>query len=254
MLEKNRMEEPRNSVVQVTFGEHNGTYSYYNDQFDLHRSDFVYVEGEFEGMIGCVLDVHYNFKAKRSVFKRVVSRVNVEQLDQPLLGGKRLLFFDRKVLDPEKAALILGARKDDDDDYYIGSGDPAFSLDNMDGLKLSIQDARYGFRRYMDGEVVFLSLDGTKGTAMFSSTYGSGTMVEFEYSEGIIQNISCSCFGHFNCCHEFAAMLQLREVMKGIEAEYKAEYEVSRFFVAVSTERVEEMKERKNGKRGGRRE
>jgi len=135
MLEKNCMEEPRNSVVQVTFGERNGTYSYYNDQFDLHRGDFVYVEGEFEGMIGYVLDVHYNFKAKRSVFKRVVSRLNVEQLDRPLLGGERLLFFDRKVLDPEKAALILGVRKDDDDDdYYIGSGDPAFSMDNMEDV------------------------------------------------------------------------------------------------------------------------
>ena len=49
------METPRKSVVQVTFGDRNGTYSYYNEQFDLHRGDFVYVEGEFEGMIGCVL-------------------------------------------------------------------------------------------------------------------------------------------------------------------------------------------------------
>lgn len=237
MLEKNRMEEPRNSVVQITFGERNGTYSYYNDQFDLHRGDFVFVEGEFEGMIGCVLDVHYNFKAKRSVFKRVVSRINVEQLDQPLLGGEHLLFFDRKVLNPEKAALILGVRQDDDDeDYYIGSGDPAFSLDNMDGLKLNIQDARYGFRRYLDGEVVFLSLDGTRGTAMFSSTYGSGTMVEFEYSEGMIQNISCSCFGHFNCCHEFAAMLQLRETLLEIERDHKEEYDETGYFAAIQKE------------------
>lgn len=236
MLEKNRMGEPRRSVVQVAFGERNGTYSYYNDQFDLHRGDFVYVEGEFEGMIGCVLDVHYNFKAKRSVFKHVVSRVNVEQLEKPLLGGERLLFFDRKILDTEKAALILGVRKEDDDDHYIGSGDPAFSLDNMDGLKLSIQDARYGFRRYLDGEVVFLSLDGTKGTAMFSSTYGSGTMVEFEYSEGMIQKISCSCFGHFNCCHEFAAMLQLRETLLEIERNYKEEYDETGYFAAIQKE------------------
>jgi len=252
MLEKNCMEEPRNSVVQVTFGERNGTYSYYNDQFDLHRGDFVYVEGEFEGMIGYVLDVHYNFKAKRSVFKRVVSRLNVEQLDRPLLGGERLLFFDRKVLDPEKAALILGVRKDDDDDYYIGSDDPSFSLDNMDGLKLNIQDARYGFRRYLDGEVVFLSLDGTKGTVMFSSTYGSGTMVEFEYSEGMIQNISCSCFGHFNCCHEFAAMLQLRETLLEIERNHKEEYDETGYFAAVSEKKVGELREtvgkRKRGK------
>lgn len=241
MSEMNRMEAPRRSVVQVTFGDRNGTYSYYNEQFDLHRGDFVYVEGEFEGMIGCVLDVHYNFKAKRSVFKRVVSRVDLEQLDQMNLGGEHLLFFDRKVLDPEKAALILGVRKDDDEDYYIGSGDPAFDLGNLDGLKLNLQDARYGLRYFLDGEVTFLSLDGTKGTAMFHSTYGSGTTVEFEYSKGLIQNLNCSCFGHFNCAHEFAAMLQLRETLRVIDRDHREEYETSSYFAAIRKEAVVEV-------------
>ena len=37
---------PRKSVVQVHFSGNNMTLSYYNDRFDLHRGDAVYVDGK----------------------------------------------------------------------------------------------------------------------------------------------------------------------------------------------------------------
>ena len=36
---------PRKSVVQVYFAGRNMTLDYYNDRFDLHRGDIVYVDG-----------------------------------------------------------------------------------------------------------------------------------------------------------------------------------------------------------------
>ena len=42
---------PRKSVVQVRFAERNTTLAYFNDRFDLHRGDQVYVDGKESGSI-----------------------------------------------------------------------------------------------------------------------------------------------------------------------------------------------------------
>ena len=38
--------EPRRSVVRVQFPQRNMTLAYYNDRFDLHCGDLVYVDGK----------------------------------------------------------------------------------------------------------------------------------------------------------------------------------------------------------------
>lgn len=55
---------PRKSLVQVHFDERNMTLAYYNDRFDLHRGDVVYVEGKLEGVRGIIVDVAYTFKIR----------------------------------------------------------------------------------------------------------------------------------------------------------------------------------------------
>lgn len=82
-LENKRMESksavpepaaaPRRSMVQVYFAERNMNLAYYNDQFDLHCGDTVYVDGKLEGMRGRVTQVSYNFKIKVSDYKRVIA-------------------------------------------------------------------------------------------------------------------------------------------------------------------------------------
>ena len=69
------MEEtrPRRSVVQVRFPERGMMLSYYNDRFDLHRGDFVYVEGKLEGKRGIVTGVDYNFHIRLADYKRVIA-------------------------------------------------------------------------------------------------------------------------------------------------------------------------------------
>ena len=57
---------PVPSLVRVHFPARNRAYSYYNDAFDLHWGDVVYVEGKLAGLRGRVVDVSYNFKIKRS--------------------------------------------------------------------------------------------------------------------------------------------------------------------------------------------
>ena len=43
-----------------------GWKTVYNDLFDLHPGDLVYVDGKLEGHRGRVTDVNYNFKIKVS--------------------------------------------------------------------------------------------------------------------------------------------------------------------------------------------
>ena len=50
---------PSKSVVQVYFAGRNMTLAYYNDQFDLHCGNIVYVDGKLEGMRGRVMEVNY---------------------------------------------------------------------------------------------------------------------------------------------------------------------------------------------------
>ena len=44
-----RQTAPKKSVVQVFFAARNRTLAYYNDQFDLHPGDIVFVDGKLEG-------------------------------------------------------------------------------------------------------------------------------------------------------------------------------------------------------------
>ena len=56
----------RKSVVRVYFPVRNMTLSYYNDMFDLHKGDIVYVDGKLEGLQGRIVDITYSFKIKLS--------------------------------------------------------------------------------------------------------------------------------------------------------------------------------------------
>ena len=60
------------------------------------------------------------------------------------------------------------------------------------------------------------------------------TEVEFEYRNGEISGLVCSCFCSYNCKHEFAAMLQLKETLELIEKHYAAQYDEAGYFAAVN--------------------
>ena len=83
----------------------------------------------------------------------------------------------------------------------------------------------------MENRVRYISIDGTNGYAIVEGT--ENYEVEFEYNNGMISRLVCGCFCSYNCKHEFAAMLQLRETLEIIEKNYAAEYEKSGYFAAV---------------------
>ena len=85
---------PRKSVVRVYFPERDMTCAYYNDAFDLHPGDTVYVEGKLEGLRGRVVEVSYSFKIKLTDYKRVISKADTEVHGEFFMGGSHFIAFD----------------------------------------------------------------------------------------------------------------------------------------------------------------
>ena len=223
---------PRKSVVQVFFAGRNMTLAYYNDQFDLHRGDMVYVDGKLEGMRGRVTEVNYNFKIKVSDYKRVIAVVDTTVNGQFFMAGSHFVTFDRATLPINKVATWFMAPAKEEDEFVSGSDDTAFRLDDLSGMKVSAAIAERGHDYYLENKVRYISLDGTKGYAIVEGS--EAYEVEFEYRNGEISQLICSCFCSYNCKHEFASMLQLKETLELISKHYKDDYERTEYFAAVN--------------------
>lgn len=223
---------PRRSVVQVYFAERNMSLAYYNDRFDLHRGDVVYVDGKLEGMRGRVTAVNYNFKIKTADYKRVVAVADTAVKGRFFAAGDHFVTFDRTALPKSRVVTWFMAPAEDDDAFICGSDDTAFCLEDLSGMKVSAAIAERGCDYYRENRVVYISLDGTRGYAIVEES--QAYEVEFEYRGGEISGLVCSCFCSYNCKHEFAAMLQLRKTLELISKYYADEYERTGYFAAVN--------------------
>lgn len=222
---------PRKSVVQVYFPEDGRTLAYYNDLFDLHIGDFVYVEGQLEGIRGRIKNVNYNFKIKLSEYKRVIQLVDTEVHGQLYFAGSHMVAFDRNVIPAAKIRSWFMANGSEDEEYASGNDDVSFPLSDLKEMDISPKIAERGHNYYMDSKVRYLCLDGTSGYAIVEGTEPYD--VEFTYADGNISNLTCTCFCSYNCKHEFAAMLQLRETLELISKNYEYLYAASGYFAAI---------------------
>lgn len=221
---------PRRSVVRVYFAERGLTLSYYNDRFDLHRGDMVYVEGKLEGRSGRIVEVNYNFKIRLSDYQRVIAVADTAVKGQLFVAGSHFVTFDRAVLPREKAVTWFKAPAEDDD-VICGSDDTAFCLDDLKGMGVSSEVLESGYEAYGENKVRYLCLDHGRGYAIVSGH--EVYEVEFFYNGGEIRALTCSCFGGGHCKHGVAAMLQLRETLSRVEEHYAEPYERGGYFAAV---------------------
>ena len=175
---------PRKSVVQIYFADRHMTLAYYNDQFDLHRGDMVYVDGKLESMLGRVTEVNYNFKIKVSDYKRVIAVVDTTVHGQFFMAGSHFVTFDREALPSSKAVTWFKAPAKEDDEFVSGSDDTTFRLDDLKGMNVTAAIAERGHEYYIENKVRYISIDGTKGYAIVEGS--EAYEVEFEYHNGEI--------------------------------------------------------------------
>ena len=82
-------------------------------------------------------------------------------------------------------------------------------------MKVSNTVAERGHKYYMENRVRYISIDGTHGYAIVEGS--KAYEVEFQYNNGEISGLTCSCFCSGSCKHQFATMLQLRETLEIID-------------------------------------
>lgn len=220
----------RRSVVQVRF-EDGRTLAYYNDRFDLHRGDIVFVEGKFEGERGRVTEVNYNFKIRVSDYKRVIA------VGDTALKGHFFSVDDCFVTFDPLAAPVERVRSwylppEKEDEYLCGSDDSEISLKTFEGFKVSPVIMQRGENYYASGNVKYLCLDGARGYALVEGT--QVYEVEFTYRNDEIRALTCTCFCPYACKHEVAVLLSLRSLLKTIETDYAGEFARSGYFAALN--------------------
>ncbi len=214
--------EPKKSVVQVYFPSRGMGWAYYNDRFDLKVGDLVYVEGKLEGQKGRVTEVNYSFKIKPSDYKKVIAVIDTNVKGEVYLAGSHVVSFDKNAIPFEKVKPWFKAP--DSEEYVIGCDDEGlrFPLDDLKQMDISQVIAERGHEYYMEGRVGYVSVDGNHGWAIVkgNETYE----VEFDYIDGEISNLTCTCFCAYTCKHEFATMLQLKETLELISKNYQENY------------------------------
>ncbi len=229
--ECSRLVTARRSIVDVSFPGCGTALTYYNDLFDLHRGDIVFVEGKLDGVRGRVIDVNYNFKIKLSDYKRVVAVADTDVRGRFFMAGSHFITFDRAALPIKKAASWYFASDREKDEFISCYDDSSYTIDDLKSLGTSDAVAERGQEYYMENKVVYFCLDGGRGYAIVEGT--KPYEIEFDYNGGEISRLVCSCYCSHNCKHEIAVLLQLRETMLLIERQYPSEYEKSGYFAAV---------------------
>ncbi len=209
---------PVKSLVQVHFPERNQTLTYFNDQFDLKRGDFVFVDGKLEGIRGVVREVNKNFKIKVTDYKKVISVADTKVSGQMHMAGSHFISFDETVVPYEKIRTWYLPPVKPEDEFETGNDDTVIILDKLGDMKVSQAVWERGREYYMDNYVRYVCVNAGHGKAVVEGEHAYE--VEFDFAGGEVRNLICSCPCGYTCKHEVAAMMQLRETLELIDKHY----------------------------------
>lgn len=121
------------SVVRVYFPERDRAYSYYNDRFDLHEGDVVYVSGKLAGLLGRVAAVDYNFRIRLADYERVIARRTGTCAGTFYVFGTHMLTLDHGALPYAQVRAGFSGRR------RTGSLSPATAPDRRTRWTFSIR-------------------------------------------------------------------------------------------------------------------
>ena len=146
------------SVVRVFFPERGQAYSYYNDRFDLHDGDLVYVSGKLARQRGQVVAVDYNFRIRLADYQRVIGVADTAVHGTFYALGAHLITLEPNVL-PFRQVRGWFLPPEADGEYAVGHGPgPVSALEQM-SIPAGVGDR--GRAGYAGKRVVYGSVDGT---------------------------------------------------------------------------------------------
>lgn len=218
--------KPKPSLADIRFPDVYSSYTYYNDSFDLHEGDIVFVDGKLEGVAGRVVAVNYNFKIRLSDYKRVISVADTDVKGQLYFGGTRVISFDPNTIPFAKIASWYFPPADPEEEVVSGEDDSMIILDKPETWKVDIDPC--GFADDDLSCVDYLSFDNGIGRAIVKGK--KCRVVEFFYENGEISKLTCDCYSAGMCEHEIAALFELWRKLKWIEENYADEFQKTSYF------------------------
>lgn len=222
----------RESLARVYFPQRGFDCTYYNNLFDLHVGDLVYVDGKLEGKRGKVIDVSYTFKINLSDYKRVIAKIDTDIYGEFCYVGDELFSFDKNTLPFGKILPYFKAPAKPDEEYASAKENKFYSLDDLEGMGAYEHTIMVGKSDFNCGEVLYLSVEDGKGHAIV----GTNELheVEFDYKNGMIANITCDCWACGICKHGVAAVFALKSALEKIEKHFPKKFETSGYFSVMS--------------------
>lgn len=235
---KSMLSHQNMTLVQVYFVVKDDAFLYLCEDITLHEGDHVYVSGKMKDMLGIVVDVRHQFKVRPSKYERVIAKIDTQLQGEFKIFNRLLLSFDRKSLGKEKISQWFFPPQGEEP--YISTYRPApFPLDDLTQFPIEHARLERGLQYYKEQRVVYMCIDDRFGYAIVrGSEYYE---VEFEYNNGIIEDISCSCYCDGHCKHEFAVLLELQYMLQIVEKEFKNEYSKNGYVATIDKDIVWQM-------------
>ena len=226
------------TLVQVYFVAKDDAFLYLCEDIILHEGDHVCVSGKMKDTLGIVVDVRHQFKVRPSKYERVIAKIDTQLQGEFKIFNRLLLSFDRKSLGKEKISQWFFSPQGEEP--YISTYRPApFPLDDLTQFPIEHARLERGLQYYKEQRVVYMCIDDRYGYAIVRGS--EHYEVEFEYNNGIIEDISCSCYCDGHCKHEFAVLLELQYMLQIVEREFKNEYSKNRYVATIDKDVVWQM-------------
>ena len=220
------------SLVQVRFSGY-APLTYYNEKFDLHEGDLVYVSGRLKGRIGTVETVSTKFRIRKSDYEKVLHQLDMSIHGTYVPGGKDYMIStdsdavspeqfrswveeppspDRKTwyIDSETGIRTGYLETDQDDEIITGEGYELslHSLESAEDLTDKILERAKAYRK--ENRVKYLSLQNGAGVSWVRG--GDWYELQFNLSGDEITDLYCSCPYPGLCKHAIASLMVLREL------------------------------------------
>ncbi len=217
--ENQESKEPVKSLVKVRFPELNRSYAYYNDQFDLHEGDMVFVSGKLAGECGIVDTVNYKFKINLADYERVIAHpvVQLHGTYAPVLD--KMVSYDREAVSPDAFRSWVKAPVLDEEqpEYVMGSG-YSFDLEHfMEDDDVDHNVLQRALEYCNEGKVQYLTIRDGIGTAFVEGN--KWYEINFKYDNGFVSEMYCECPYAGLCKHNLAVLITLKEMLKKTEKE-----------------------------------
>ena len=235
---KSMLSHQNMTLVQVYFVAKDDAFLYLCEDIILHEGDHVYVSGKMKDTLGIVVDVRHQFKVRPSKYERVIAKIDTQLKGEFKIFNRLLLSFDRKSLGKEKISQWFFSPQGEEPYISTYRPDP-FPLDDLTQFPIEHARLERGLQYYKEQRVVYMCIDDRYGYAIVRGS--EHYEVEFEYNNGIIEDISCSCYCDGHCKHEFAVLLELQYMLQIVEREFKNEYNKNRYVATIDKDVVWQM-------------